>query len=170
MVQSDDPHALETIQNTQMHGFDQIIAISQGSLNAQFTLLSSTAQSVFREWKYKNYFHATFRPMSLRLLSSKRAIIWVHMWGGHLTVIGDDWKPQGEEFTHEFGECRLAFEVELKMCSHNELEGFDATSYSSSAAYQRHGSAKDSELWHIYLDLRRKWAFCCRIQCLTMAP
>ena len=79
----------ETIRRTKMFGFDQVVAISQGSLNAQFAALSTTTQSILHRWSYGDYFAATFRPISLRLLSNNRAIVWVDILGGHLKTLKD---------------------------------------------------------------------------------
>ena len=85
----------ETIQRPKMYGFDQVVAISQGSLNAQFATLCTAGQSILYRWNYEEFFAATFRPMSLRLLSSNRAIVWVHLQGGHLKTL-KDWMPWDE--------------------------------------------------------------------------
>ena len=81
----------ETVQRTKMYGVDQVVAVSQGSLNAQFVTLCAT-QGVLHLWNYEDFFAATFKPMSLRLLSSNRAIVWVHLQGGHLKTL-KDWVP-----------------------------------------------------------------------------
>lgn len=79
----------ETIQRTKMCGFDQVVAISQGSLNAQFATLCTSAHGILHHWHYKEFFSATFRPLTVRLLSNNRAIVWVHLQGGHLKTLKD---------------------------------------------------------------------------------
>ena len=55
--------------------------------------------------------------------------------------------------SHEFSDWRLAFEVELKIGSHDELEGVSSEQYKKSTAWEKHGNRSDRELQHIYLDL-----------------
>ena len=157
----------ETIQHSKMYGFDQVTAISQGSLNSQFSTLCATMQTLFNRWSYEEFFGATFKPMSLRLLSNNRAIVWVHIQAGHLTTLRD-WEPSNDGLKYEFADWRLAFEVELKMCSHEELEGSASEAYTNSASFQRHGDAPDRELKHIYLDLRRAYSIDLTIRRLTI--
>lgn len=58
--------------------------------------------------------------------------------------------------TYDFSEWRLAFEVPLKLCKGEELEGATSDSYQKTLAYERHGRylGSDRELRHIYLDLQ----------------
>ncbi|KAI0754908.1 hypothetical protein C8Q80DRAFT_1094717 [Daedaleopsis nitida] len=143
----------ETVQRTKMFGFDQVTAISQGSINAQFSALCANIQSIFYRWKYEEFFAASFKPMTIRLLSNNRVIVWVHMQGGHLKTLRE-WVPWDGSMKYEFGEWRLAFEVELKMCSQTELEAASTEACKKTPAYEKHGGRSDRELQHIYLDLR----------------
>lgn len=63
---------------------------------------------------------------------------------------------------YEFRDWRVAFEVDLKMCSQSELEGATSTTYTSSQQYERHGHMADRELRHIYLDFQRE-SLACRV-------
>ncbi|KAI0667589.1 hypothetical protein C8Q78DRAFT_981541 [Trametes maxima] len=139
----------ETIQQTKMYGFDQVIAISQGSINAQF---SASSHLIFHSWAYENFFSSTFKPLSIHLLSSNKAILWVHLTNGSLKTLRE-WVPWDGE-PYEFRDWRIAFEVELKMCSQEELEGAESTAYKSTFYYEKHGTHADRDLHHIYLDLR----------------
>ncbi|KAI0356431.1 hypothetical protein OH77DRAFT_1400405 [Trametes cingulata] len=142
----------ETIQRTKMFGFDQVVAISQGSLNAQFTALCGLAQNIYRAWSFDSYFSATFKPFSLHLLSDNRALVWVHLASGTLKTLRD-WKVWNDE-EYDIRDWRMAFEVELKMCRQEELEGAQSPTFMGSPYYRQHGSLPDRELNHIYLDLR----------------
>ncbi|KAI0706320.1 hypothetical protein C8Q76DRAFT_818580 [Earliella scabrosa] len=142
----------KTIQRTKMFGFDQVVAISQGSINAQLSALSAHMQSIFYRWKYEDFFEASFKPMSVRLLSHNRAIVWVHSQGGHLKTLQGS-VPWDGSMNFQFGEWRLAFEVKLKMCSQTELEATCSDACKKGPAYDKHGSQFDRELHHIYLDL-----------------
>lgn len=76
----------ETIQRTKMFGFDQVTAVSQGSLNAQF---SATSYGAFHSWAFESYFSASYKPFSLHLLSNNRALVWVHLANGNLKTLKD---------------------------------------------------------------------------------
>lgn len=76
----------ETIQRTKMFGFDQVTAVSQGSLNAQF---SATSYAAFHSWAFESYFSASYKPFSLHLLSNNRALVWVHLANGNLKTLRD---------------------------------------------------------------------------------
>ncbi|KAL7279892.1 hypothetical protein ACG7TL_006301 [Trametes sanguinea] len=138
----------DTIQHAKMCGFDQVIAISQGSLNVQFTMIS---HALFRSWSYGEAFSATFKPLSMQLLSNNRAIVWVHLIGGKLKTLLDG-KPNDESTLHEFKDWRVAFEVEIKLCTQAELDGRLSETYKATAAYQKHGNKDDRDLKHVYLD------------------
>ena len=59
---------------------------------------------------------------------------------------------------YDFADWRLAFEVELKMCSHDEFEGASSEVFKKSPALQMHAGHADRDLKHIFLDL--KGTFC----------
>ena len=59
---------------------------------------------------------------------------------------------------YDFADWRLAFEVDLKMCSHDEFEGASSEVFKSSQALQMHVGHLDRDLKHIFLDL--KGTFC----------
>lgn len=143
------------VQHAKMFSFDHVIAISQASINAQLEALSEDIKSIFSRWSYGEYFAASFKPLSLRLLSNNRAIVWVHLRGGTFKKLTKKWRPDSESPKYEFGDCRLAFEVELKMCSEEHLEGRYSETYRKTLAYQKHGNLQDRKLNHIYLNLRR---------------
>lgn len=93
----------EVITSTNMYNFDQIVAISQASLNAHFNSLFNHAQAVkatdytaaLSKWNYDQYFSATFKPITLRLLSNGKAIIWFHLEEGYLKTLRN-WLPWSE--------------------------------------------------------------------------
>lgn len=143
----------ETLQRAKMCGFDQVVAISQDSINTQFITLCSNLQSMFHRWNYESFFGASFNPMSIRLLSGNRAIVWVNLQGGHMKTLRD-WVPWDGSMQYDFGEWRLAFEVDLRMCTQAELEGFAPEASKKLSAYERHGNRPDRDLKHIYLNLR----------------
>ncbi|KAH9933125.1 uncharacterized protein BXZ73DRAFT_101094 [Epithele typhae] len=146
-------HSRDSIRHTHMYGFDQVAALSHGSLDAHFASLRKSAQGILRQWKHDKFFSATFKPLTVRLLSDNRAIVWVHLKGGALTTLRE-WVPSLEpDAIATFGEWRLAFEVPLKKCSQHELEGFDSDAYQNTMAFQKHGVVEDCELYHVCLDL-----------------
>ncbi|KAH9933183.1 uncharacterized protein BXZ73DRAFT_77345 [Epithele typhae] len=146
-------HSRDSIRHTHMYGFDQVAALSHGSLDAHFASLRKSAHGILRQWTHDKFFDAKFKPLTVRLLSDNRAIVWVHLKGGILTTLRE-WVPSLEsDATATFGEWRLAFEVPLKKCSQHELEGFDSVGYRNTMAFQKHGVVEDCELYHICLDL-----------------
>lgn len=86
-------------EKADMGGFDQIVAISQGGLIAHFLTLWNSArtskEASLVKWNYEDYFEATFKPMTLRLLSNGRAIVWVHLQEGFLKTLRN-WLPWKE--------------------------------------------------------------------------
>lgn len=83
----------EMITRCNIHGFDQVIAISQSTINAFLQSLWSGGQNhrhsdhALVKWHYEEFFNARFKPITLRLLSNGRAIVWVHLEHGHLKVL-----------------------------------------------------------------------------------
>ncbi|KAH9854755.1 hypothetical protein C2E23DRAFT_726184 [Lenzites betulinus] len=144
----------ETIQRAKMYGFDQVVAISQGSINTQFTAQWANASAtLFHSWAYEQCFSTVFKAPSIQLLSNDRAIIWVSLASGSLKALRD-WAPCSEGDPYEFRDWRIAFEVNLKMCTQSEFEGGASATFVRSLAYERHGKHDNRELNHIYMDLR----------------
>lgn len=85
----------ETVTTYSMHGFDQITAISQSSINALFASLHEQGlttkageyAAVLSQWAHEEYFSASFKPITVRLLSNGRAIVWIHLEKGHLKTL-----------------------------------------------------------------------------------
>lgn len=83
----------DMITRCDVHGFDQVIAISQSTINAFFQSLWSSGQNhrnsdhALVKWRHEEFFNARFKPMTLRLLSNGRAIVWIHLEHGHLKVL-----------------------------------------------------------------------------------
>ncbi|KAI0632191.1 hypothetical protein C8Q77DRAFT_1158855 [Trametes polyzona] len=151
------PH--EGPRHAKMGGFDQIIAISQASMNAQFsTLKTKPSASLLQTWKYQEFFSATFGALSLRLLSNNRAIVWVSLTNGHLKLLRDG-VPSAEEQDQNFADWRIAFEVNLQMYAHAKLEGGSSATIRGTKAYETYGKNTAVELNHICLDLRHTVAY-----------
>ncbi|THH28534.1 hypothetical protein EUX98_g5660 [Antrodiella citrinella] len=150
----------EISEKVDMDGFDQIMAISQGGIIAHFlTLWNNSRTSVeasLVKWAYDDYFEATFKPMTMRLLSNGRAIVWIHLQEGFLRTLRN-WLPWSEGTKYSFEDWSLAFEVDIKMCDHAELHEMASwwyTKFEGSVAYKEHGTYSDRVLKHIYLDFR----------------
>ncbi|KZT11520.1 uncharacterized protein LAESUDRAFT_274940 [Laetiporus sulphureus 93-53] len=153
----------EMVTRSEMYGFDQIVAISQSSVNANFVALWDLAQitkseehtSALAKWSHESYFSATFRPLTLRLLSNGRAIVWIDMQEGDLKIL-KNWMPWKESETYHFDGWRLAFEVDLKKCTHAELDVHETwhSRFKETHVYKAHGKHTDRHLEHLYLNLR----------------
>ncbi|TFY68932.1 hypothetical protein EVJ58_g722 [Rhodofomes roseus] len=149
----------EMITRCNMHGFDQVIAISQSSTNAFFESLWTGAQNhrhsdhALVKWHYDEFFNARFKPLSLRLLSNGRAIVWVHLEHGHLKVLKNR-LPWSESEKYHFENWHLAFEVDLQKVVHSNLQVSESwiTRYKDSFVYKEHGVHQDRTLEHIVLD------------------
>jgi len=150
----------EMITRCNMYGFDQVIAISQSTINAFFQSLWSGGQNqrhndhALVKWRYEEFFNARFKPMTLRLLSNGRAIVWIHLEHGHLKVLKNR-LPWNESEKYHFEGWHLAFEVDLKKVVHSELKVSETwtTQYKESSVYKEHGIREDRVLEHIILDL-----------------
>ncbi|CCM01094.1 uncharacterized protein FIBRA_03142 [Fibroporia radiculosa] len=154
---------VERVTRCATSGFDHVSAISQSSINALFNTLwtlGSTAKitdhtSAVAKWKYEKFFSATFKPMTIRLLSNGRAIVWIHVERGHLKTLRN-WLPWIESVDHKFEDWHLAFEVKLGKCTHAELDVSQKwlTKFAETAVFKEHGSHHDRHLEHLYLDFK----------------
>lgn len=142
-----------TIYDTQMHGFDLVFAASQDSINSSLAALYTTSLRL-RKWTYKDTFRAKFRPMTLRLLTSNSALVWVHLQSAAIRIQSSGSKPDNEEY--QLSDWGLAFEVDIKVCSQTELTGGVSERHRKTFAFQTHGDREDRVLQHIYLDFERK--------------
>lgn len=86
----------ETITNSRIFGFDQVVTISQSTINRLFRhLWTAAAQSqkhrdhALVEWRYESLFSARFKPATIRLLSNERAIIWIYLEHSEFEVLRD---------------------------------------------------------------------------------
>ena len=83
-----------------MYGFDQIVAVSQASINTHFSALFELARTAkaldcnasLSKWSYEQYFSATFKPVTIRLLSNGKALVWFHLEEGYLKTLRN-WLP-----------------------------------------------------------------------------
>ncbi|EMD39997.1 hypothetical protein CERSUDRAFT_112242 [Gelatoporia subvermispora B] len=151
----------EIIAKTSMHGFDQVIALSQASIDAHFAGLwasyagkSGHYAALLAKWQYGEYFSASLKPITVRLLSNNRALISITLESGHSHPLKDrDLEPSADE-KYKFENWRLSFEVELKACKHEDLDVSEAwqSKFTDSDIWKQHGNVKDRYLRHIYLD------------------
>ncbi|OSX64959.1 hypothetical protein POSPLADRAFT_1044390 [Postia placenta MAD-698-R-SB12] len=153
----------ETVTTYSMHGFDQITAISQSSINALFASLHEQGlttkageyAAVLSQWAHEEYFSASFKPITVRLLSNGRAIVWIHLEKGHLKTLRN-WQLWHENEKYDFDGWHLAFEVDIKKQFHHDISVSDEFrhKYKESAVFKQHGQHHSTRLLeHIYLDL-----------------
>ncbi|PCH36213.1 hypothetical protein WOLCODRAFT_28384 [Wolfiporia cocos MD-104 SS10] len=154
----------ESTKKTEMHSFDQIVAISQSSVNAHFeelresAITASTASTEvwstpLAEWQYEESFQATFKALTVRLLSDSKAIIWVHLAEGFFKLLKNG-SPSNQGAKCTFEDWRLAFEVDVRMKSHSEMELLaEWAEVAESAAFRQFGGRDDCDLRHVYLDI-----------------
>jgi hypothetical protein len=79
----------ERVQKTVMHGYDQILAVSEESINQLFLSMwtrgSRSDGDILSKWKHE-LFSAQFSAPKIRLLSNGKAIMWIHVNEGSLHV------------------------------------------------------------------------------------
>ena len=87
-----------------MCGFDQITAISQSAINSHFrssrtrseaTSSATTVETLLGQWKLDECFEGTFKPVTVRLRSDGRAIVFIHLKEGFLHALRN-WAPSSE--------------------------------------------------------------------------
>jgi hypothetical protein len=78
-----------------LYGFDQIISVSEESINAMFVTLWKHARDtktlqddLLVEWSYEGIFSSTFDAMKVELLSDNQAIVRVSIVDGSMTLKG----------------------------------------------------------------------------------
>ncbi|TFY68931.1 hypothetical protein EVJ58_g721 [Rhodofomes roseus] len=148
----------ETINDCHIFGFDQVVTISQSTINRLFRYLWIAAQGqkhrdhAIVEWQYEDLFSARFRPATMRLLSNERAIIWLYLEHGDFEVLSDQ-SPRSDSKYHVDG-WHLAFEVALKKVPLPEVgdSEFWITKYKETSVYRAHGGREDRGLECIVLD------------------
>ncbi|KAI0700948.1 hypothetical protein BC835DRAFT_323570 [Cytidiella melzeri] len=151
----------EASRTSDVGEFDIITAISQSSVNRHFRSAWESARTkeaawsgMLKKWTHHELFEATFKPLTIQLLSNDSAIISIRMEEGFLRVGTNGLSADIEQ--HPFSNWQLGFEVPLLKCQHSQVPG--ATSmwssrFENSAAYKEHGIATDRDYQHIYADL-----------------
>jgi hypothetical protein len=97
----------ETIEQITLFGFDQVMAISEESINALFKSWWVTARGsehCLSGWSHKHWFNVTFRPARVQLISGNRAVIWVTVDDGHLLL--EKWVAQS---VTQYSACSFPF-------------------------------------------------------------
>lgn len=165
----------DVISGSDLQGFDQLSAVSQGSINSRFCQMHEAARrsqswmSMLAKWSYEDYFSATFEPLTIYLLSNNRALLWVHLTEGYLRPL-IDMKPSTEYVAlsrfiyhgpvdglhrvepYDFEDLRLAFEVRLDMLDGAAIEATSTEWYSNASAspmYKLHANQTDRILRYL---------------------
>ncbi|KAF9516569.1 hypothetical protein BS47DRAFT_1390620 [Hydnum rufescens UP504] len=141
---------------TDMFEFDQIIAVSQESIDEHFRVLLRTYKNL-ETWSYSTFFNATFGGITVRLLSNERAIIWIDVKEGRFKTLRD-WVPWPESNDHRISGWRLAFEVELKIANRLDLKDLTEefrTRFEASFAGKFESKREHTVLRQIYLDVHQ---------------
>ncbi|KDQ49725.1 hypothetical protein JAAARDRAFT_142971 [Jaapia argillacea MUCL 33604] len=156
------------IKKTDTCGFDFVQVISLEAIIEQFRIICETSTKHVHEhtrcmskWSHGHEFEASFGPLTFRLLSSGKVIVWVHLQEGSFLPLSSADKSK----RHKFSNWRLAFEVELKMFDHHEVAK-KSTSWLSrfvdSIAWKEHGHGHhDTRLIrHLCLDFgKAEWIY-----------
>ena len=147
-----------TDKHTDIHGFDIVTTIPQSFFNSHFATLYNTVPDLFHEWAVKNSFTAVFRPMSLKLTSCGRVIIWVDIHRGSITTLLD-WMCRDVRTPQKFENWQLAFEVGLQMRPHESLDESFSRKHNSflGGIVGEHEDLSNCNFNYIYLDLQRTY-------------
>ncbi|KAH9933134.1 uncharacterized protein BXZ73DRAFT_77301 [Epithele typhae] len=138
------------IRGTNMGGFDLVMAISQTSITNQIRARFQKAREIFSVWS-GDQAQIEVKMITVSLLPKSRAIVTFTVTTASMgsELLNDDLEleevPGGP---HNIGECRLAFEVELKSCAHDMLPNPD---YTDRPYYV---PVIGAHYEHIYLDLK----------------
>jgi hypothetical protein len=89
-TQQDQSGWTEEANRISARGFHQLIILSEESVNAYYTSLWNAARTSddksTTEWAYENMFRGTFQHLKLQLLSGDRAIVYVSVENGSMTL------------------------------------------------------------------------------------
>ncbi|KAG8774937.1 hypothetical protein FRC15_000899 [Serendipita sp. 397] len=161
----------ERIEKTTMFGYDQVLAISEESINQMFfSLWSRASKSEFdgalAKWS-KEIFSASFEAIRVRLLSNGKAIVWIGIHDGQLRVKSESdkkswwqrhsWKPAkptDKTETHEFSDLSLAFEVNIKMEEQHSMTLSESwfSRFHLTHLFQAHADAPERLFKHLLFD------------------
>ncbi|KAI0367407.1 hypothetical protein BV20DRAFT_1089883 [Pilatotrama ljubarskyi] len=154
----------DELRGTHLGGFDQVIAMSQESLNAYMASLYEKAASILKEWRYAGFFRASFKRPRIRLLSDNRAIVFVYIKGGsfahldnaELPMAQEDGEAQADQkYGRAVADTCLAFEVKIVSLLHTELLATTSETFQTSTVVIEHGGKDDRVLKHLVLDLQK---------------
>ncbi|KAI0676217.1 hypothetical protein C8Q78DRAFT_995876 [Trametes maxima] len=144
------------LQTADLGSFDQVVAISQESINSYLATLYEKASSIFKTWTYGRFFSATFKRPQLRILSNKRAILWIHLQEGSYMPLDGSEVPRPDDIlednNHSANGSRLAFEIKIRMVAHHQLETESVEAVQKQPAFIAHGGKQGCQLQHITLD------------------
>jgi hypothetical protein len=81
------------IKETVTYGYEQVLTITQETINIIFRSLWATAKKsshtdVIYKWSFEQKFKATFEEPRIQLLSGGKALIWVTIASGHMHLDG----------------------------------------------------------------------------------
>ncbi|KAI0700946.1 hypothetical protein BC835DRAFT_322712 [Cytidiella melzeri] len=152
----------DILETSDTCGLDVVTAVSQMAINSHFRTLwqsssaeeSRTAHEILRKWTHLDSVEAQFQRITIRLLSSGAAIVWIHIESGSLKT--PQHRASSGDGRHAFSEWRLAFEVPLKKCRHEDVPGAAAAwadRFRSTPAYTHYGQSEGCTFHHIFLDL-----------------
>lgn len=162
---------MERIEHTVLCGYDQVLAVSEESINQMFFSLWSKATRkdfdvLLSKWTL-DMFTASFEALRVRLLTNGKAIIWVNVHEGQLRVKSESekqkwWsvcefsyaKSTDKTEVHNFSDLSLAFEVDLKMVEQKTMDLSESWlhRFTLSHLFQSHQGAPSRLFKHLILD------------------
>ncbi|EIN09933.1 hypothetical protein PUNSTDRAFT_133706 [Punctularia strigosozonata HHB-11173 SS5] len=126
--------------------YDQTVALTEKSINAFYRHCRDASGGALSEWSHDT-FSASFRPLRVKLLSGKRAVVIVEVKEGFFNA--------GDTSATNCSGWKLAFEVSIKIAQHDELYKSTAWNqrFESSSLYASYGEDEDCVFHHLLLDL-----------------
>ncbi|KAI0667298.1 hypothetical protein C8Q78DRAFT_1082416 [Trametes maxima] len=159
--------AKDDIRTTNLGDFDQVVAVSQESINAYIATLYEKPPTILKKWQYGHWFEATFARPQIRLLSDKRALFWVNIKqcsfvptdGFNVATLENedeyddyDTRELNPENRHKANDTYLAFEVGIQWDSEGQFRCGPGEKTGAYPAIVEHGEKGDRELRRIVLD------------------
>lgn len=101
----------EIVRDSDMHGFDQITALSQRALDFHFRTLSTSTSpqdALLSHWQHEQGFTVDFKPLRVQLQSDGSVILSIHLLKGSFGPSSDS-PPDSE--------CECAFPITFRLIS-----------------------------------------------------
>ncbi|KAI0370665.1 hypothetical protein BV20DRAFT_979322 [Pilatotrama ljubarskyi] len=160
-VESDRPllpiNQIDTLRNTILDVCDQLVAITQESINAYFSRYYKLVP-ILREWKNEpSGVEAAFDVPQVFLLAEEQAKVLVHINSWSFTPLGGQQNGSAdvsEARSRVITDFYIQFVVDLVEQTHQELVGASSELIKASPAVVKYADNDDYALKHLVFDLQ----------------